>query len=114
MCLAASHKMRSRPDVKYRKQIPEHRSSNRKKLILPRKLTHGELQVEGKLTHNEQVTTEGQPAAGLEIGAEKPDESIESERAPAVPKTKISRGDKSPGKSEKERGGNKHTSCAVM
>ena len=105
--------MRSHPDAKYRKQIPEHRSSNRKKSLLPRKLTHEKPQVEGKLTQKEQVATKGQPAAGVEIGAEKPDESIESERAPAVPKTKISSGDKSPGKSEKERGGNKHT-CAVM
>ena len=33
MFIAASHKMRSHPDVKYRQQTPEHRSSNRKMLI---------------------------------------------------------------------------------
>ena len=76
MFIAASHRMRSHPDVKYWQQTPEHRSSNRKKLILPRKLTHDELQVEGKLTHdelqvegkltqNEQVATEGKPASDL-------------------------------------------------
>ena len=53
MFTATSHKMRSHPDVKYWRQTPEHRSSNRNKLILPRKLTNKELKAEGKVTHNE-------------------------------------------------------------
>ena len=36
MFTAASHKMRSHPDAKHQDQIPEYRSSNRKKLILPK------------------------------------------------------------------------------
>ena len=37
MFTAASHKMRSHPDAKYQSQIPEYRSSNRKKLIIPKR-----------------------------------------------------------------------------